>query len=269
MVRSINSDGSLSFVKIGGMILPTVDGEYCQICTRDGKRYTGTFLSNSPAGHVHPGAHTDPRDEDHMYVRIDEEVHSKADTKNLGIEAGDFIFIDTKTEVTPSGFLKSRFIDDKASVACFITILKYLKDNNLKPAFDTKMIVTVYEEVGHGCSYLPEGISEILAVDMGCIGMDLNCTEYDVSICAKDSGGPYDYEMVSRLVNLAKENNLNYAVDIYPRYGSDIGAAWKGGNDVRGALIGTGVQASHGMERTHWKGIYNTISLAILYLGCK
>lgn len=269
MVRSIDDKGNIEFVKLGGPILPTLDGEYCKIRTREGKIYTGTFLSKSPAGHVHPEAHTSVRKEDTMYIRIDEVLRSKEDVDQLGIAAGDFIFIDPKTVVTSSGFLKSRFIDDKASVACFLTTLKAMKDHGLKPQYNTKMLVTIYEEVGHGASYLPADISEVLAVDMGCIGLDLTCTEYDVSICAKDSGGPYDYEMVSRLVGLAKENKLSYAVDIYPMYGSDVGAAWKGGNDVKGALIGTGVHASHGMERAHWLGIYNTLKLIALYLDCK
>lgn len=106
----------------------------------------------------------------------------------------------------------------------------------------------------------------MLAVDMGCIGLDLACSEYDVSICAKDSSGPYDYEMTSELIRLAKKEGLSYAVDIYPMYGSDVSAALKGGNDIRGALIGPGVHASHGMERTHVQALKQTVSLLVAYL---
>lgn len=266
MVRSITSDGQLMFTKVGGPILPTLDGEYCKIRTRDGKTYTSTILSLSPAVHVFPDSVTRPRDEDNMAVRIDEKVQTAEEVRALGIEAGDYLFFDPKTVVTPSGFLKSRFIDDKGSVACLMTLLKIMKAEGLTPAYRTKFFISVYEEVGHGASYIPEDISELVAVDMGCIGLDLSCTEYQVSICAKDSGGPYDYELTSRLIALAKENNVNYAVDIYPRYGSDVGAALHGGNDIRGALIGPGVHASHGMERTHAEGMENTIRLAGLYL---
>ncbi|MGI5893692.1 MAG: M42 family metallopeptidase [Candidatus Merdivicinus sp.] len=269
MVRSITSDGELRFTPVGGPILPTLDGEYCQICTRDGKLYTGTFLSMSPAAHVFDDSKSRPRDADNMIVRLDEKVKNAEDVRALGIESGDYIFIDPKTTVTPSGFLKSRFIDDKGSVACLMTILKIMKEENLKPEYRTKFFISVYEEVGHGASYIPEDISEMIAVDMGCIGEDLNCTEYDVSICAKDSCGPYDYELTSRLVQLAKENGLSYAVDIYPFYGSDVGAARSAGNDIKGGLIGPGVHASHGMERTHAEGLENTIYLAMLYLGCR
>ena len=137
---------------------------------------------------------------------------------------------------------------------------------NLKPKNTLKIVISTYEEVGHGSSYIPSDISEMIAVDMGCIGDDLSCSEYDVSICAKDSSGPYDYNMTTKLINLAKENNLNYAVDIYPMYGSDVSAALRAGNDIRGALIGPGVHASHGMERTHVNALINTIKLLALYL---
>ncbi len=269
MVRSITSDGELRFTTVGGPILPTLDGEYCKICTREGRIYTGTILSMSPAAHVFEDSRTRPRDADNMVVRIDEKVKNAEDVRALGIDTGDYIFIDPKTTVTPSGFLKSRFIDDKGSAACLMTILKIMKEEHLVPAYRTKFFFSVYEEVGHGASWIPEDVSEMIAVDMGCVGADLNCTEYDVSICAKDSGGPYDYELTSRLVRLAKENGISYAVDIYPFYGSDVGAARSAGHDIKGGLIGPGVHASHGMERTHAEGLENTIKLAMLYLGCK
>lgn len=267
MVRSITGNGQLMFTPVGGPILPTLDGEYCKVRTRDGREYTGTILSLSPSVHVFPDSTARTRDADNMSVRIDEKVCSEEEVKALGIQPGDYIFFDPKTVVTPSGFLKSRFIDDKGSAACLMTLLKIMKEENLTPAYRTKFFFSVYEEVGHGASYLPADITELVAVDMGCIGLDLSCNEYQVSICAKDSGGPYDYELTSRLVNLAKENAVDYAVDIYPRYGSDVGAALHGGNDIRGALIGPGVHASHGMERTHADGLENTIRLAALYLG--
>lgn len=266
MVRSITSTGTLKFTVVGGPILPTLDGEYCTIRTRDGKEYTGTFLSTSPSAHVYEDATSKKRDASNMEVRIDEVVKNKKDVLNLGIEVGDYIFIDPKTTITESGFIKSRFIDDKGSVSALMGLLEYMSRESIKPRYTTKIIITNYEEVGHGASYIPSDISELLAVDMGCIGDDLNCTEYDVSICAKDSGGPYDYNMTTKLINLAKKNNLSYVVDIYPRYGSDVGAALKGGNNIRGALIGPGVHASHGMERTHYNAIENTIKLIVKYL---
>lgn len=266
MVRSITESGKLKFTLLGGPIVPTLDGEYCTIRTREGKTYSGTFLSTSPAIHVFEDAKTKKRDPENMEVRIDENVSSKKEVIDLGIYPGDFIFIDPKVTVTESGFLKSRFIDDKGSVACLMAMLEMFKRENIVPDYKTKILISTYEEVGHGASYIPQDITEMISVDMGCIGDDLSCSEYDVSICAKDSGGPYDYNMVTDLVNLSKAHNLKYAVDIYPFYGSDVGAALRGGNDIRGVLIGPGVSASHGMERTHYSALENTVKLLYYYL---
>ena len=269
MVRSIKVDGTLAFTPLGGPILPTYDGEYCKIHTRDGKVYSGTILSNQTSVHVHKEANTAGRNADNMHVRIDEVVKSKADAVKLGISNGDIVAVEPKVQITESGFIKSRFLDDKISVSCIIGILAYLKETGLLPVNNTKIIISTYEEVGHGSSHIPTEIEELIAVDMGCIGEDLACTEFDVSICAKDSSGPYDYDLTSKLIELAKGEKLNYAVDIYPMYGSDVSAALRGGADIRGALIGPGVAASHGMERTHWNGLDATIKLIMAYLDTK
>jgi len=265
-VRGIKGDGTLSFTKVGGPILNTLDGEYCKIYTRCGKVYTGTILSNSPASHVFKDANTLPRDEDNMHIRLDEKVKCKEDVQNLGINAGDFICYEPKLTVTETGFIKSRFLDDKLSAAVLLGVMKHIKDTGLELSPNLKVIFVCYEEVGHGMCVMPREISEILAVDMGCIGLDLNCTEYDVSICAKDSSGPYDYELVTRLANLAKDNTISYAIDIYPFYGSDVSAALRAGHDIRGTVIGPGVSASHGMERSHVDAVENTFKLLVAYL---
>lgn len=266
MVRSIKSDGKLAVTKVGGPIMNTLDGEYCRIYTREGKMYTGTILSNSPSVHVYKDATTLHREEDTMEVRIDEVVKSKEDVEKLGIQNGDFIAIDTKTEITKSGFIKSRFLDDKLSVGILFSVLEAMTRIKTKPAFKTYFIITVFEEVGHGGAWIPEDIIELLGVDMGCVGQDLACTEYDVSICAKDSSGPYDYKMTNRLIDIAKEEKLNYAVDIYPMYGSDVSAALRSSNNIRGALIGPGVHASHGMERSHIQAVESSVQLVLEYI---
>ncbi len=265
MIRSIGSNGDIRFTTIGGPIWPTLDGEYCSIKTRDGKTYTGTFLSTSPAVHVYKDARSKERSPENMYVRLDEVIHSKEDVQKLGIEVGNFIFIDPKTTITPSNFIKSRFLDDKINVASIFGLIQYLKTNQITPRYTIKFIISTYEEVGHGAAYIPV-LDEMIAVDMGCIGDDLTCTEYDVSICPKDSSGPYDYELTNNLIQVAKANNIAHAVDIYPFYGSDVSAAIRGGNDFKGALLGPGVHASHGMERTHVQAIEATIQLLLNYL---
>jgi putative aminopeptidase FrvX len=201
-----------------------------------------------------------------MVIRIDEVVKSKDDVKKLGIAPGDFVFFDPKTTVTESGFIKSRFLDDKISVAILYGLLKYIKDNKIIPKYNLTFIISTFEEVGHGASYIPD-VDELIAVDMGCIGDDLSCTEQDVSICCKDSSGPYDYNIINKLVSTAKANDISYATDIYPFYGSDVSAAQRGGKDFKGALIGPGVHASHGMERTHKDALLNTLKLLVNYIS--
>ncbi len=266
MVRSINSNGTLNITNVGGPSYPTLDGEYCKILTRDDRAYSGTILCKAESVHVFEDARSAKRDLDTMVVRIDEVVKSKEDVLKLGIQNGDYIAYDPKTVLTDSGFLKSRFIDDKGSVIGILGILKEMKDKNVLPKYDTYVYFVNQEEVGHGAATVSTKISEFVTVDMGCVGKDLDGNEFAVSICAKDSGGPYDYELTTRLINIAKSKNLNYTVDIFPYYGSDIGAAWRAGVDCKGALIGQGVASSHGMERTHLDGIVNTMELLYAYL---
>ena len=266
MVRSINSDGTLKFTTLGGPLLNTYNAEYCKVYTREGKVYTGTILSTSPEVHVFPDSRSKELKEDTMCVRLDEVVYSRSDTQKLGIQTGDIIAIDPKVEITEKGYIKTRFLDDKASAFLLLELLRYLKEQNITPENNLKLIFSTYEEVGFGASNIPN-INEMLAVDMGCIGLDLNCTEEQVSICAKDSGGPYDYDMITNLINTAKEKNISYAVDIYPFYSSDATASLRAGNDIKAALIGTGVAASHGMERTHKHGLENTFNLILGYLN--
>ena len=267
MVRSIDSEGSLRFTLVGGFTVHSVEGAYCKIHTREGKTYTGTILIKSPSVHSYDDAKTLERTDRNMIVRIDEPVITKEGVLALGINSGDYISFDAKYQYTDNGFIKSRHLDDKASVAILLGMLKEMSEGKIIPDKNLKILISNYEEVGFGASWIPQEITEFLAIDMGAIGDDLNGTEYSVSICAKDSKGPYDYEMTNRLIALAKENKIDYVVDIFPHYGSDVSAALAGGNDIRGALLGQGVHASHGMERTHKSGVENTLKLLKLYVG--
>ena len=266
MVRSVKGTGTLAFTAVGGFTMHSIEGEYVTVFTRDGREYTGTVLNTEPSVHVYDGARTQERKIDTMEIRLDERVSSKDDVAKLGIETGDFIAFDARAILTKEGFVKSRHLDDKAGVAAILGFLEYLKTNDLKPKHDLKVIISTYEEVGHGSASLPEGLDEVLAIDMGAMGSDLTCTEHQVSICPKDSSGPYDYHMTSALIQAAKDNGIQYAVDIYPYYGSDVSAALRAGHDIKGALIGPGVHASHHMERTHIEGIIETAKLLKAYL---
>ena len=201
-----------------------------------------------------------------MEVVLDQDTKSKEETEKLGIMPGDVVCFNPRTIVTKSGYIKSRFLDDKLSVGILLAYAKYLKEE--KKTLDRKQYhyITVYEEEGHGCgSSIPAGVTEAISVDMGCVGEGLNCTERQVSICAKSSRGPYNYEIVSNLIAIAKKAKLDFAVDIYPHYGSDVDIAVRAGFDVKHGLIGAGVYASHGYERSHIDGVANTLELIALY----
>ena len=266
MVRSITTKGYLKISPIGNYMYQTIEGEYCKIITRNNKEFSGTILTTKPSVHVFKDARQQKRTDKEIEVRIDEKVKTKKDVENLGINSGDFVVFDSRTLITPSGFIKSRHLDDKASVGIILAVLEYFHREKIVPKNTVKILITNYEEVGHGLSFLPEGIDELLAVDMGAIGDDLTTTEYDVSICAKDSSGPYDFHLTNHLIELAKKSKLDYAVDIYPYYGSDASAAMRAGHDVPAALIGPGVHASHSLERTHTDALVNTAKLIISYL---
>ena len=264
MVRSIKDNGRLRPTTLGGHVWSTADGENCTIHTRDGKVYTGVVLNTEPSAHV-----ADKKVEtleENMEILLDEPVSTKAETLALGIQTGDIIAMDPRTVITESGYIKSRFLDDKLSASILLGIAKIVKDESLSFHRKVSLLFTVYEEVGHGGSFVPEDTAEMISVDMGCVGADLGCTERMVSICAKDSGGPYNYDLVTELSNIAKEEQLDYAIDVYPHYGSDVEATLHAGYDIRHGLIGPGVYASHNYERSHLDGVKNTFLLLTTYI---
>ena len=267
MVAEIKGNGRLRLTALGGMNPNNGEAENVWVYTRSGKVVDGTFQLCNASVHVNGDYSTAKRSFDNMEVVLDEDVSSAADSRALGIEVGDIVCFDPRTRRTASGYLKSRFLDDKLSVGILLGFAKYLSDNAITPKRHTYVHVTVYEEVGHGGSAsVPAGITEAISVDMGCVGQGLQCTEKQVSICAKDSGGPYSYEVVGKLIAAAKKNQADYAVDVYPYYGSDVEATLRSGVDIRHGLIGAGVYASHGYERSHMDGVYNTLKVITGYL---
>ena len=264
MVRSIKENGRLRPTTIGGHQWSTADGENCTIHTRDGRVYTGVVLNKEPSSHV-----ADQKTElieENMEILLDENVASDQDTLALGIQTGDIIAMDPRTVVTESGYIKSRFLDDKLSAAILLGLARAVREDAWKLSRKVSLLFTVYEEVGHGGSVVPDDTEEMISVDMGCVGSDLGCTERMVSICAKDSGGPYNYDLITALSNLAKEKKLDYAIDIYPHYGSDVETTLRAGYDIRHGLIGPGVYASHNYERSHMDGVRNTFELLKAYI---
>ena len=266
MVAEIKANGRLKLTPLGGLRAENAETENVRVHTRTGKIIEGTVQLCNASVHVNGEYGEAKRTFDTVEAVLDEDVKTAEETRALGTEVGDIVCLEPRTRITSSGYIKSRFLDDKLSVGVLLGLAKYLHDTGKTPARRVYAHVTVYEEVGHGGAFVPADTREMISVDMGCVGDDLGCTERMVSICAKDSGGPYNYDLVTTLSNIARELELDYAIDVYPHYGSDVEATLSAGYDIRHGLIGPGVYASHNYERSHIDGVRNTYELVRAYV---
>lgn len=265
MVRGIDASGRLLFRSVGSPNLCSAESENVTVHTRDGKTYTGLLVCNSHSIHAFDDTRTKERKDETMAVMLDEPVTNKADTLALGIRTGDYISIDARPTLTEGGYLKSRYIDDKGAIACLFTALRALIENGKKPKCNVIFQITYYEENSGGIP-IPDEVSEMIGLDIGIVSPESAGTERGVSICAKDFSNVYDYALTSELAAIAERVGCTYAIDVFYRYGSDVGMALKAGKDIRAALFGMGVIASHGVERTHVEALENTAKLLYAYL---
>lgn len=266
IVRRVDANGMIRVRQLGGINYGSLEGETVTIHTRSGQCYTGLLACQSHSVHVFDDARTLERNENTMMVILDQKISSKEEVYALGIRNGDMISIEPRDQVTHNGYLKSRFIDDKAAVAACFTMLEYFRTHDCTPKYRTILAFPYNEEVGFGGTYVPDEVSEYVAIDIGLIGPDYEGNEYKVSICAKDNSAPYDYDLTSRLIRCADRAGCDYAVDIFYRYGTDGNAAVRAGNNLRAAAFGMAVYCSHGMERTHVTGLENTMNLLLEYV---
>ncbi|ARK24458.1 peptidase M42 [Sporosarcina sp. P37] len=267
MVKEVKNNGRLRLDLIGGYNYNSIEGEYCKIHIASGKTITGTILLHQTSVHVYKNAGTAERNQANMEVRIDAKVQTAEEIRTLGIEVGDFVSLEPRVEITDSGFIKSRHLDDKASVAILLQLIKHIQTENISLPYTTHFLISNNEEIGYGGnSNIPEETVEYLAVDMGAIGDGQSTDEYTVSICAKDSSGPYHYGLRNHLVGLAVKNDIAYKIDMYPHYGSDASAAIRAGHDIIHGLIGPGIDSSHAFERTHGDSLRNTLQLLYHYV---
>ncbi|WP_077621505.1 M42 family metallopeptidase [Sediminibacillus massiliensis] len=268
MVKEIKENGKLRISKIGDFAWNSIEGEYCNIHTMDGESWTGTILMEQASVHVHDQAEKGKRDEEHIEVRIDAKVKSKQEVQQrLGIQVGDFVSFEPRFEVTEEGFVKSRHLDDKAGLAVLLHLMDKIHMDGIELPHTTHFYISNNEEIGYGGNAsIPSQTVEYLAVDIGAIGEGQTSTEYDVSICAKDTSGPYHFQLRKHLVDLARQYRLGHQVDVYPFYSSDASSAVFAGSDVRHGLIGPGIDASNSFERTHVDSLVNTLKLLKHYL---
>jgi len=267
IVKEIKPSGRLKLDLIGGFKYNAIEGEYCQIETSSGAIFSGTILMHQTSVHVYKDAGKAERNQENMEVRIDEKVHSAKEVRELGIEVGDFVSFDPRVQILPNGYIKSRHLDDKASVGILLQLIKQIATDQIELPYTTHFLISNNEEIGYGGnSNIPPETIEYLAVDMGAMGDGQSTDEYTVSICVKDASGPYHYEFRKKLVQLAIQHQIGYKLDIYPYYGSDASAAIRSGHDIIHGLIGPGIDSSHAYERTHISSIENTTKLLYHYL---
>jgi len=268
MVQEIKATGRLRLTQIGNYAWNTVESEGCTVMAADGRQWTGTILPIKASQHVFgQQVRTLERVGENMEVRLDARTTTAEETVALGIQVGDYVALDPRVLVTKTGFIRSRHLDDKAGVAVLAGAIKAVAEAGLAPAQRTTFHFSNYEEVGHGAATgIPDDVCELLTVDMAAVGEGQQSDEFSVGICVKDSGGPYDLGFRRRLVGLCEKANIPYGLDVYPYYGSDGEAAWRAGADLAVGLIGPGVDASHGYERTHKDSLEASARLVVEYL---
>lgn len=268
MVAEIKSTGRLRLAALNGVMWPTVESEGVWVQTRSGRQIRGSIVLHNGAAHVNREASKQARDADSLEVRLDERTSTHEETRMLGIEVGDYVAFDPRPETSDSGFVRSRFLDDKACVACAVAAIKALVDNGISPAQRTTFQFSNFEEVGHGgFDGIPGDISELVVLDMAALGDGLQGDEYHCSICVKDSSGPYSKRLSQKLRDLAEKTGIDLKSDIYPYYGSDGSVYWRAGGTAEVALIGPGVDTSHGYERTHRDALHDTALLVAEYMA--
>ncbi|MCR5808359.1 MAG: M42 family metallopeptidase [Clostridiales bacterium] len=268
MVRHINRDGTLNVCPVGGLYPFYCVTENVRIHTRDGKVFTGCICRTPNSVHVTEEELRNvlPDFRTNVCVVLDVDVKNAEDVRKLGIETGDMIALDPRMTVA-NGYIKSRFIDDKACVAVLLAAMKAIKEKGLKLNRKVYAYFAAYEEIGHGTSWLPEGVRDFLAIDIAPTGPDQNSDEHKVSIFAKDSRYPYHWGLTNELRSAAIRSGADYVIDIFtPHYGTDGDTSIAAGHDIRHAAIGPGTANSHGYERTHIDGLEATYKLLMAYL---
>ena len=269
MVAGIKPNGRLAMTRLGGWAWTSVEGEGVRVFTAEGKSYRGAILPTAASVHAHPADEiTAKRTDANMEIRLDERVSNSAQVQRLGIQVGDFVAMDPRVEVSDSGFIRSRHLDDKAGVACLYGAIRALHEAGQRPAQTTTIHISNYEEVGHGASTgFPPNLAELISIDMAVVAPAQHSNEFSVTICAKDSGGPYHTGLRRRLEQLAVARGIQAKTDIYPNYTSDGEVYWDAGGGAAVALVGPGVDASHHYERTHREALQHTAHLLAAYLG--
>lgn len=271
MVRQLMPNGRIMMTKVGGYTFASVAGAHVKVFTSSGKVVDGTLLPVKSSHHAHGSEDiaSFPDKPDSYEIRVDIDAPDRKALENAGIRVGDFVAFDEGYRAS-GGFVCSRHLDDKAGVAALAAAAKFLSAKSsevMASARPFAFFISTYEEVGHGAAP-PVGskVKEMIVADMAVVAPGQESSEKAVTICALDSSGPYDLDLRRALTRAAEARGIPHRIDIYPFYGSDGSCALKAGQDVRVALIGPGVDASHASERTHLDGILSTAALVTAYI---
>ena len=267
MVRELKDNGRLGVVMIGTWSARFAEGCRVTVFT-DNETYRGTILPLKASGHVYnEEVDTQPVSWDNLEIRIDEKIHTKEDLEKFGFNVGDYVAIDTNPEVTDSGFIKARHLDNKAGVACQLAAIKAIQDGKIELPVDCHPLFTISEEEGTGASSVLHGdVASMVAIDNSTVAPGQNSKEDTVIIAMRDQGGIYDYHLTHKLIGLCEDKKIPYVRDVFRHYKSDATSAVSAGNDIRTALICFGLDASHGYERTHIDSLTSLTQLICAYI---
>ena len=269
MVRHVNADGTLNVCPVGGLYPFYCVTENVRIHTRDGMVHTGTVCRTPNSIHVTEEELRSvlPDFRSNVCVVLDENVSSADDVRALGIDTGDLVALEPRYTLA-NGYVKSRFVDDKACAAVLLSAMRDIRETGMRLGRKVYAYFAMYEEIGHGTTWLPADACDMLAIDIAPTGPDQNSDERKVSIFAKDSRFPYHWGMTNELRETAIGAGVDFVMDVFtPHYGTDCDPSLLAGYDIRHAAIGPGTANSHGYERTHVDGLRNTYDLLMAYLA--
>jgi peptidase M42 family hydrolase len=265
VVTDLKDNGRLSLAPVGTWSSRFAEGGRVTVFSRGGT-FRGQVLPLLASGHAfNERIDTLPVAWASVEVRLNEVCGNKQDLEQLGIGNGDFVAFDPDPEVSDSGYITARHLDNKAGAAALLTALKCLSEGE-PPAIDLSVMFTITEEVGTGASSsLGDDVVEFVGIDIGPVAPGQNARETGVTLCAQDTSGPFDRHMLDHLKRLCRQNDIAFQVDLFRYYYSDASSAVKAGHDVRDALITFGTDATHGYERTHLSSLESIARLLVAY----
>ncbi|MEE4357881.1 MAG: osmoprotectant NAGGN system M42 family peptidase [Desulfococcaceae bacterium] len=252
MVKDLKENGRLGILPVGTWSARFAEGARVTVFTEK-RPCRGTILPLKASGHTY-GDEIDsqPVNWENTEIRIDERCRTRRDLIHAGFNVGDFVAVDAAPEITGTGFINARHLDDKAGVAIILAVIRSIADGSLCLPVPCHLLFTIAEEVGIGASAMLYGdVGEMVVLDNATVAPGQYSWEFGVTIGMMDAAGPFDYHLTRKLIGICREQGIEYSRDVFRHYRSDSASAIEAGNDTRTALVGFGVDGSHGYERTH------------------